>query len=75
MNIYGFAFSGIANVRNYANIRKYHNYIKAQLQSINGNLSNTARVDLRQRFANGVRFWNQNNISYEFENYELWLEE
>ena len=74
MNLYGFTFSAIANVRDYVHIRKYHNYIKAQLQSINGNLNNVARADLRQRFANGIRFWNSDTISYEYENYELWLE-
>ena len=75
MNLYGFSFNGIANVRDYANIRKYHNYVKAQLQGIAGNISNAARMDLRQRFANGIRFWNQDNISYQYENYELWLED
>ena len=74
MNIYGFSFSGIANVKDYANIRKYHNYLKAQLQSINGNLSNVARSDLRQRFANGVRFWNSDVVAYNYENYENWLD-
>ena len=75
MDLYGFTFSAVANVKDYANIRKYHNFIKAQLQSINGNLSNTARTDLRNRFANGIRFWNSDTISYEYENYENWLEE
>ena len=75
MDLYGFTFSSVANVKDYANIRKYHNFIKAQLQSINGNLSNTARTDLRNRFANGIRFWNSDTISYEYENYENWLEE
>ena len=75
MDLYGFTFNTVANVKDYANIRKYHNYVKAQLQSISGNLSNIARKDLRQRFADGVRFWNQDNVSYEYENYELWLED
>lgn len=75
MNLYGFTFNSIANVKDYAHIRKYHNYVKAQLQGITGNISNTARDDLRQRFANGIRFWNQDNISYQYENYELWLED
>lgn len=75
MNLYGFTFNSIANVKDYAHIRKYHNYVKAQLQGITGNISNTARDDLRQRFAQGVRFWNQDEISYEYENYELWLED
>lgn len=75
MNLYGFTVSAVDNIKKYANIRKYHNYIKAQLQSINGNLSNVARADLRQRFVTGVRFWNSDNVSYECENYENWLEE
>lgn len=75
MNLYGFTFNSIANVKDYAHIRKYHNYVKAQLQGIVGNISNTARDDLRQRFASGIRFWNQDNISYQYENYELWLED
>ncbi len=74
MNLYGFTFSGIANVKDYVHIRKYHNYIKAQLQSINGNISNTVRNDLRMRFANGIRFWNSDLVDYSYENYELWLE-
>lgn len=74
MNLYGFTFSSIANVRDYVHIRKYHNYIKAQLQSINGNISNTVRADLRQRFASGIRFWNSDTVDYSYENYELWLE-
>lgn len=75
MNLYGFTFNSIANIKDYVHIRKYHNYVKAQLQGITGNISNTARDDLRQRFAQGVRFWNQDEISYEYENYELWLED
>lgn len=74
MNLYGFAFSGVANVKDYANIRKFHNYVQAQLQSINGNISNVARTDLRQRFADGIRFWNQDTVEYKYENYEKWLE-
>ena len=74
MDLYGFTFSSVGNVRDYANIRKYHNYIKAQLQSIIGNLSNAARTDLQQRFERGVRFWNSDTISYQYENYENWLD-
>ena len=56
MNLYGFTFNSIANIKDYVHIRKYHNYVKAQLQGITGNISNTARDDLRQRFAQGVGF-------------------
>lgn len=75
MNMYGFTYGAIDNVKDYANRRKYHNYVKAQLQSISGNLNNTARADLRERFANGVRFWNQDNVSYAYENYENFFDE
>lgn len=75
MDLYGFTFSSVANIKDYANIRKYHNYIKAQLQSVDGNLSNAARRDLRDRFASGVRFWNSDTVSYAYENYENWLDD
>ena len=74
MDLYGFTFSSVGNIRDYSNIRKYHNYIKAQLQSVDGNLSNEARRDLRDRFENGVRFWNSDTVSYQYENYENWLD-
>ena len=74
MDLYGFTFSFAGNIRDYVNIRKYHNYIKAQLQNVDGNLSNAARTDLRNRFASGVRFWNGDTISYQYENYENWLD-
>ena len=74
MDLYGFTFSSVGNIKDYANIRKYHNYIKAQLQNIDGNLSNAARTDLRNRFASGVRFWNGDTISYQYENYKNWLD-
>jgi hypothetical protein len=58
-------------------IRKRFNYVKAIIGSIGGiAMSNSARADLRQRFANGVRFWNAPyNIDYMLENYELKLDE
>ena len=74
MDLYGFTFSSVGNIKDYTNIRKYHNYIKAQLQNVDGNLSNAARTDLRNRFASGIRFWNGDIISYDFENYENWLD-
>lgn len=75
MDLYGFSFNDVANVKDFANKRIFHSYVKAQLQSINGNLNNIARDDLRQRFANGVRFWNSDTVEYKYENFELWLGE
>lgn len=75
MELYGFSVNAIGNVKDYANIRKRYNYVKAQVQAISGALSNTSRADLRQRFANGIRFWNQDTPDYSQENYENWLDE
>lgn len=75
MNLFGFAVNSIGDIKDYVNIRKYHNYIKAQLQAITGAMSNTARNDLRQRFSNGIRFWNIETPDYTQENYENWLDE
>lgn len=75
MELYGFSVNAVGNVKDYANIRKFHNYVKAQVQAISGALSNTSRADLRQRFANGIRFWNQDTPDYSQENYENWLDE
>lgn len=75
MNLYGFTYNSVGAIRDFVNIRKYHNYVKARLQGIQGNISNNARNDLRQRFANGLRFWNSDNVNYDNENYENWLDE
>lgn len=75
MDLYGFTFNCIDNIKNYCNIREYHNYIQAELTSISGvAISNNARADIKQRFQNGIRFWNSDNIQYDLENYEKWLE-
>lgn len=74
-DLYGFNFNQIDNIKKYVNVRKYHNYIQAELNSIVGvPMSNNARADIKQRFQNGIRFWNSDHIQYEFENYEKWLE-
>lgn len=71
---YGFTVNRFGNPKEYDNIRHYYNYVKAQIDSISGiAISNQARDDIRQRFANGVRFWKQDNIDYSMENYEEWL--
>lgn len=71
---YGFTVNRFGNPKEYDNIRHYYNYVKAQIDSISGiAISNQARDDIRQRFANGVRFWKQENIDYSMENYEEWL--
>lgn len=72
---YGFTVNQIGNLFDFLDIRKYFNYIKANINSISGvAMSNVARNDLRRRFAEGIRFWNSDTIDYDKENYEKWLE-
>lgn len=73
MNMYGMTLNKMVNIKDYDNVRTYHNYIKANLQDIIGDVSNPIRDDIRQRFSEGVRFWNTDDIDYEKENYERWL--
>ena len=75
MELYGFAVNAIDNIKDYVNIRKYHNYVKAQIQAVTGgSMSNISRENLRQRFAQGIRFWNIDTPDYTNENYENWLD-
>ena len=78
---YGFSTNQIGQIKDYLNkngknARRYFNYIQAVINSISGiAMSNTARDNLRQRFAKGIRFWRDDNVDYDKENYELWLED
>lgn len=71
----GFTYNRYGNVKNFDNIRKYFNYVQAVIGNIGGiAISQNARNDLRQRFINGVRFWNTDNIDYSVENIEKSIE-
>lgn len=81
MNLNGYIYNQVDSVLGYLHTRKYFNYIKAQLTDIQGvALSNLIRNDIKQRFSNGLRFWDAstfatNGVQYDLENYELWLED
>ena len=63
-NLNRFEESG-KSIRDYCHTRKYFNYIKATLGNIHGvPMSDTMRADLKERFANGIRFWHQDTIDY-----------
>lgn len=73
---YGFTFNKMGSIKNYDNVRKYYNYIAADIEEIRGvNISNAVYEAFKQAFARGVRFWNVDTFTYDLENYENWLEE
>ena len=74
MCLYGFNYNRVDNIKNVDNIRKYYNFVRADIETISGiNISEQVHQKFRSCFANGVRFWNTDTFSYEKENYELWL--
>ena len=78
MCMYGFSYNKIGNIKNYDNIRKYYNYIKADIEEISSdtlNVSDNVLQKFKRLFAQGVRFWNTDTFSYTKENYEKWFEQ
>lgn len=72
---YGFNYNRIDNIKNVDNIRKFYNFVQADIETINGvNISDNIHKKFRECFANGVRFWNTDTFNYEKENYERWIE-
>jgi tRNA(Ser,Leu) C12 N-acetylase TAN1 len=75
MNIVtGFKFGKIGNIKDFDHIRKFYNYIEADIDSINYEISNSIKEDIKQRFSTGVRFWDLDNIDFTVSNYERWLD-
>lgn len=80
---YGYTVNRLGSVKDYLEVtngstkllsRHYWVYIKALLNSMSGTpMSTEERLDLSQRFENGIRFWRQStfsSIDYSQNNYE-----
>lgn len=70
---YGFSYERIGNVADFDNIRKYFNYIAAEIETISAPISIQEKNDIRDRFKS-IRFWNVDTVDFTLENYEKWLE-
>ena len=70
---YGFSYERIGHVSDFDNIRKYFNYIAAEIETIDAPISIQEKNDIRDRFK-GIRFWNVDTVDFTLENYEKWLE-
>lgn len=74
---YGFTVNRLGNIKDYLDIRKYYNYVQAEIEEVKSNktlISNQVKNKFVEIFKNGIRFWNTDAYSYEKENYEKWLE-
>ena len=74
MNMYGFKYGLIGNVKDFDNVRARFNYIAANVDIIDFPLSDTEHERLKQALRS-VRFWNGDSVSYDLENYERSLED
>lgn len=73
MNEFGFTYNQTDYLTNVDNIRKYYNYVEAEIETINVPINNVEKERLKQRMRS-IRMWNSDNIDYTHENYERWLE-
>ena len=74
---YGFTVNRLGNIKDFLDIRKYYNYVQAEIEEITSNktlISNQVKNKFVEIFRRGIRFWNTNDYSYNKENYEKWLE-
>lgn len=69
----GYAYGKIGLISDFDNIRKYFNYVSADVDVISANISNLEKNRLKQKLQ-GIRFWNSDDVNYLKENYERWLE-
>ena len=69
---YGYKINKIDWITRYVDTRRYFNYIKCQIDTINSELPNEVELEIKRIFSNGVRLWNDyaNMYEYESENYE-----
>lgn len=66
---FGYAYNQSGPLEEFDNIRVYFNYLEADVDIIQLNISNLERELLKQRLKS-IRFWNSDDIQYSKENYE-----
>lgn len=84
MNLFGFKYNRLGNIKDVDNIRKYFNYVQAVVETAvyydEGGIVRPVPPKVLNRFkdafSKGVRFWNYEGgkfLDYTKENYENWL--
>jgi hypothetical protein len=81
MYMFGYIYNELGNIDTFRNVRKYFNYVEADLEnvSIDGHPCNPViRDKFKSIFNNGIRLWNGAHpckmYNYELENYERKLD-
>lgn len=71
---YGYTVNIIDDLHKYFNSRKIYNYVKTNINNIDGPISNNVKDIFKEMFNRGVRIWHIDDIDFNKSNYEVILD-
>ena len=71
---YGYTVNIIDDLNKYFNSRKIYNYVKTNINNIDGPISNNVKDIFKEMFNRGVRIWHIDDIDFNKSNYEVILD-
>ena len=71
---YGYTVNIIDDLNKYFNSRKIYNYVKTNVNNIDGPISNNVKDIFKEMFNRGVRIWHIDDIDFNKSNYEVILD-
>ena len=71
---YGYTVNIIDDLDKYFNSRKIYNYIKTNVNNIDGPISNNVKDIFKEMFNRGVRIWHIDDVDFNKSNYEVILD-
>lgn len=71
---YGYTVNIIDDLDKYFNSRKVYNYVKTNVNNIDGPVSNNVKDIFKEMFNRGIRIWHIDDIDFNKSNYEVILD-
>ena len=71
---YGYTVNIIDDLDKYFNSRKIYNYVKTNINNIDGPISNNVKDIFKEMFNRGVRIWHIDDVDFNKSNYEVILD-
>ena len=71
---YGYTVNIIDDLNKYFNSRKIYNYVKTNVNNIDGPISNNVKDIFKEMFNRGVRIWHIDDVDFNKSNYEVILD-
>lgn len=63
LNIFGYTYNNIADVKSLVKSRKYYNYIQANVFDIDGRIAEQLKDIIKESIAKGIRLWHKDNFN------------